>query len=389
MANEPPADDALTTLDDALWQLGVHDAHCHPTDTMDVVPEIPSRRIRTLTIMATRANDQQLVAQVARVYGVDVTGRDDKVTCRVVPSFGWHPWYSHLLLDDMNANTNGGATTLSKTEHYTAVLLGDPTDEFIATLPDPKPLSEFIAETRARLLEFPSALVGEVGIDRTFRLPHPPSAAPSPDGKRLTPYKVSLDHQRRVLEEQLRLAGALHRPASIHGVGAHGVLHDALAALFRGYERPIRSNRTRKRGPHDFEGDDPSDDEEETQKKGDPPFPPRICLHSFSAPPDFLKTWLSARIPAAVYFSFSRAINVGYGYDKFAEMLKMVPEDKLLVESDLHVASVEMERDLAVIVRKVASERGWELERTVTTLGRNWRRFVYGEDEGVDSSRQS
>ncbi|KAK6346837.1 hypothetical protein TWF696_006944 [Orbilia brochopaga] len=370
--------EGLTTLDDALWRLGIHDAHCHPTDSMDVVPEIPTRRIHTLTIMATRAEDQDLVAQVARSYGVDAAADstdDSNRTCRVVPSFGWHPWYSHLLLDDMN---NNGDTPASKTAHYTAVLTGEPTDEFIATLPDPTPLSTFIAATRQRLLAFPSALVGEVGIDRTFRLPYPPAAIPA-SGKRLSPYKVSLDHQRRILEEQLRLAGALHRPASIHGVSAHGVLHEVFTSLFRGHEKPLRSKRTQKRGPHDFEGDD-SDEDADNKKKGDPPFPPRICLHSFSAPPDFLNSWLDARIPAQVYFSFSRAINVGYGYEKFAEMLRLVPEEKLLVESDLHVASEQMERDLAVIVRKIAAERGWELEKTVKTVGRNWRRFVYGED---------
>ncbi|KAF3917343.1 hypothetical protein ABW21_db0201139 [Orbilia brochopaga] len=388
------ADDSeITTLDDALWRIGVHDAHCHPTDTMDIVPQIPSRRIHTLTIMATRAEDQALVAQVAREYGVDATttttssndNDGSSRTCRVVPSFGWHPWYTHLLLDDMSTDTTTVIKT--KTEHYASVLTGDPTPDFIDSLPDPTPLSSFIASTRERLLEFSSALVGEVGIDRTFRLPYPDTAIPA-SGKKLSPYKVTLDHQRRILEHQLRLAGELNRPASLHGVGAHGVLHDVLSSLFRGYEKPIRSKRTQKRGPHDFAGDESSDsDSEEKKTKGPPPFPPRICLHSFSAPPDFLNTWLSERIPAQVFFSFSRAINVGYGYDKFSEMLRAVPERQLLVESDLHVASEQMEQDLAVIIRKIAGEKGWELERTVRVVGKNWRRFVYGDDgEGGESN---
>ncbi|KAF3904838.1 hypothetical protein ABW20_dc0105387 [Dactylellina cionopaga] len=365
---------ADSTLDDSLWSLGVHDAHCHPTDTMAVVPEIPTRKIRTLTIMATKASDQELVAQVARDYGVDRPSEDsDSTTCRVVPSFGWHPWFSHLLLDDMKDGAGRAGTKLSKAEHYASVLSNEPTEEFIATLPEPKPLSEFISETRKYLEEFPSALVGEIGLDRTFRLPN---ASSGPDEKRLSPHKVDMDHQKRVLEEQLRLAGEMNRAASIHGVGAHGVLYDSFASLFKGHEKVIRSKRTQRRGPYDFEGDEDSDDD-----SGPKPFPPRICLHSFSASPDFIGTWLNPKIPAKMYFSFSKAVNVEYEYKKFSEMLKVVPEGKLLVESDLHVASIEMEQHLAFIIHKVAQDRGWELEKTVKLLGENWKNFVYGETD--------
>ncbi|KAK6525676.1 hypothetical protein TWF281_010728 [Arthrobotrys megalospora] len=355
-------DDALDeTLDDSLWSLGIYDAHCHPTDTMDVVPEIPKRKIQVLTIMATKAEDQELVAQVAREY-----------PDRVVPSFGWHPWFSHRLWDDMKAG--GSDITISKKEHYQSVLTNEPTEEFIETLPEPKPLSQFIAETRNYLEEFPSALVGEVGLDRTFRLPNPASLI-GPDDKKLSPHKVQMDHQRRILEEQLRLAGEMDRPASVHGVGAHGVLHDSFSSLFKGFEKVVRSKRTQKRGPHDFEGDEDSDVED----KGPKPFPPRICLHSFSAPPDFIKTWLNPKIPATIYFSFSQAINVGYGYEKFAEMLGLVPEDRLLVESDLHIASIDMERHLAGIIHRVSRERRWDPSKTVQTVGKNWISFVYGD----------
>ena len=397
---------------DYPWDIGVYDAHCHPTDTMASIAEIPQMKARTLTVMSTRGEDQDLVYQTAESFASSQKEEGGEREQRILPCFGWHPWFSYQLLDDTNTNTNPEDDHETKIAHYRKVLTPSPNPDqdetsarFISTLPSPKPLSRFIAETRTRVLSshHPAALVGEIGLDRTFRLPNSwtqqdinsrdSQITPgSREGRTLSPYRVHLDHQKAVLRAQLNLAGELGRPVSLHSVQAHGAVFDLLKELWTGYERKVPTRRERRRRYSVAGAHDESDAEEEKTKakqkqeeevkekeKKTLPFPPRICMHSYSGPVNPLHQFLHPSNPSDVYFSFSNVINFsGPSAQKVIEVVKTLPDDRLLVESDMHTAGPVMDELLEDVVRQICEIRGWPLEQGVRRLGDNWKRFVYG-----------
>lgn len=437
--------------DDFPWHIGVCDAHCHPTDTMSSFASIGSMRARALTIMATRSQDQDLVASAAAKNPIQdrsvlASPAQQDTPDKIIPSFGWHPWFSHQLYDDTEASNSSNSSTPNppsfssssdqhKTQHYRAVLSPEPDDAFIASLPDPIPLSTFLADTRRRVLDAGgTALVGEVGLDKAFRLPWPwgkketaaATTAPAEDtsseagasipppprdetltpggreGRMLSPHHVKMAHQVRVLQAQLRLAGGLGVAASMHGVQAHGVLFDALAVLWKGHEREVVSRKKQKMvatGAEDFSsdesegegeewwgeegGDAPSQPAKVKGKKKDykpKPFPPRVCLHSYSGSPQMMQQYLHPASPVQTFFSFSTVINLSTagGESKFADVIRACPDDRLLVESDLHCAGEEMDRVLENISRRVCEVKGWSLEEGLARIRRNYEEFIFG-----------
>jgi Tat protein secretion system quality control protein TatD with DNase activity len=403
-------------MDPFPWGAGVFDAHCHPTDTMaSATAQIPKMKARAMTIMATRSQDQELVANVAALLGVESresmeassSNAGDQVSTRVLPSFGWHPWFSYQLYDDTGAGSDisakeaGTLTEIDATAHYTAVLTPSPPQDFIASLPKPTLLSSFIAETRARLLSHPLALVGEIGLDKAFRLPDKwtESREASRDttltpggreGRLLSPHHVLMAHQIAVLKAQLALAGELGRPVSVHGVQAHGVLHDALASTWKGYELEVIGRRKRRmvaEGAEDFSSASEDEDDEDAppsskkRPKGPgQPFPPRVCLHSFSGSAQVLRQYMNPAVPAKMFVSFSSVVNFSTpsGSAKSEEVIRAAPDDRILVESDLHIAGEEMDTLLEEMYRKVCEIKGWEIKYGVERIGKNFRDFVFG-----------
>ncbi|KAH9880528.1 hypothetical protein IAQ61_000821 [Plenodomus lingam] len=419
------------------WHLGVYDAHCHPTDTMSSMDKLVNMKARVLTVMATRAEDQHLVLATAEKHGIR-SSEPSKWTRqeRILPCFGWHPWFAHQMYisdddDDNNNNNNNNnnndntndqeapksLTGEAKISHYHSILQPShptPTEAdraIFLSLPDPTPFSTFLARTRAHLQRHPTALIGEIGLDRSFRIPEPWALVPSSwetrdnrltvggrEGRRLTPFRCSLQHQKRVFRLQLQLAGEMGRAVSVHGVQAHGVLLECLQEGWRGWEKKVVSKRERKdrerKNREMCQTRDGSFQESLSHQHNPntnstntkPPFPPRICLHSYSGSPSTFKQYLHPTIPAHIFVSFSTAINLGDALHQptpsaFESLVQTVPDHMLLVESDLDRAGPDIDVRLEDMVRRLCEVKGWGVEEGVRRLGENWRAFALGEDE--------
>ncbi|KAF7544877.1 hypothetical protein G7046_g9691 [Stylonectria norvegica] len=180
------------------------------------------------------------------------------------------------------------------------------------------------------------------------------------------------------MHAHLALAGELGRPVSVHGVQAHGVLYETLAACWKGHELEVMTRRKRRLAAEGAEED--SSDGEDEPVVGGKPYPPRICLHSFSAGSEVLRQYLHREIPARIYVSFSSAINLStdHGRAKVDDVLHTLPDNRVLVESDLHIAGEDMDRALEDMYRKVCEVKGWGLEEGVKRIAQNYEDFIFG-----------
>lgn len=184
-------------------------------------------------------------------------------------------------------------------------------------------------ELRALLETLPSAIVGEIGLDRV--------AVPLDENGRATGEPVDYENQLKCFELQLDIATELHRPVAVHCVRAFGDVFDML--------------------------------------RGRTENPPRILMHSFGGTAGYLTSLVKMKtFGNRFYFGFSKVVNLAS--PKTRQVIQHVPHDKLLIESDL-VDSGEAEKDLRAMLLFVAETKGWSVSETARITRENAERF-YG-----------
>ncbi|KAF9486579.1 Metallo-dependent hydrolase [Pholiota conissans] len=318
------------------------DAHCHPTDAPEGISDASMAQLDiTICAMASVESDQSKVRDLALRF-------PDKV----VPCFGYHPWVSHLI------STTPSTSATTNEAHYRTLFLptADQETQFqtlLATLPTPRPLPTILTELRSNLLAFPNAMLGEVGLDRAFRVPVDFFASP----RVLTPFHIPLAHQLAVLEAQMDVAVELGRNVSVHSVKAQQATIDLLAGMRTRYgERWSKIS---------------------------------VDMHScgFSA-----QSWRDVeKKHENVFLSLSTVINSSHG--NYRSLIAACSPDRLLVESDYN--NIDMcTRQTWDMVKIIAEIRGWHIESkewvgdansepeetwgVVRRLEKNWRRFRDG-----------
>lgn len=143
-------------------------------------------------------------------------------------------------------------------------------EALLPSLPIPTPLRVILAELRTNLKAHPRALLGEVGIDKSFKLPSSPagytrdpavrgtellkaedsSHALGLRGRGLTSLATPLSHQLAILTAQVEVAIQLERNVSFHSVRAGGATlewFNEMATRFPSSKAPTRSKRQVKR----------------------------------------------------------------------------------------------------------------------------------------------
>lgn len=185
----------------------------------------------------------------------------------------------------------------------------------------------WVDDLRARLARHPRAAVGEIGLDGQW-------VPPGLDG-------VQSEAQRAVFETQLALAVELQRPVSMHCVKAYGEVFDSL------------------------------------RKQGSPAQVP-VYFHSFGGKEGMLDSLLKMKPggPASggdIYFGFSAAVNLRS--PKTRAVMAAVPDERILLESDLEGPSADVQADLAQMLGVIAEAKGWSEEEAARVTTANARRF--------------
>lgn len=318
------------------------DAHCHAHDDRENLQLISELKTGHITLMGVRQDDWDIVSKVAKEC-------NQKQENKCIPSFGVHPWFSHFLMVQEENDIE---------QHYKRILTSKDTNELEDMLKALNQLPTFTYDVwynnlRQHLLDHPKALVGEVGIDKAAKLL--PGGSIAWHGVKPTSVQCSVEHQMLIFDIQCKLARELNRGISVHCVQGQGPLFNYLKAQSNQFS--TRKLKLLKEKPNTL----------------------RMCLHSYGGAPGSIKQFLELK-GFRIYVSFSVGINARMTpAPKLQELIRAVPEDRLLIESDLDSPKA-LDACMVDIVQIVAEARQWSIAKVVEVTHQNWIRFQLDDD---------
>lgn len=311
----------------------VADSHCHidvtctredAERTADAIAQDTKFRDGFFSVMTTYNGDRELLEVLFHRLG--------SAQNKLLPYWGVHPWYSHLFtfskLQDKDREN-------WKASHYNLVLHPKPSPELLKALPEPIEMEQYLQQLRKSIIECTPPHgkfgIGEIGLDKLFRVPSTgyfgSQATISSGSPRLSQSKVTIEHQKDILQCQLLLSEELSAPVSIHCVKAHGILYSAM---------------------ENYQG-------------------PTVILHSYTGSLDQAKMWVRKckKLDQQLFFSFSQWIN-GQKDEQLQQLMSDLDDEHILLESDVSIDRYDLDKYKRDHIEKIA---------TTIKAARNWNDY--------------
>mmetsp|Transcript_18518 Transcript_18518/g.26071 ORF Transcript_18518/g.26071 Transcript_18518/m.26071 type:complete len:441 (-) Transcript_18518:93-1415(-) len=307
---------------------------------------IKDRTIYGMGLMSTQPRDFPIVDALSR----KLEHMHDGNVC-VVRNYGVHPWFLHEAdAEFQNLNLSTSKPIQNETDEPTE--RNGTSDEFIASK------FSWFPYLRECLQNDESACVGEIGLDSIRYDPH--TRMPH----------TCIDRQVQAMEAQLHLAADLHRPVSIHAVGAWGRLFDVFRDVKK--TRQILRKNIKRKGEvkkckvldRNRDIETPSHDKLEDNLPL--VLPPKIYFHAFggkAAIVDQLEAIF--RDVSETYYGFAPIVN--FRSPKTVDVIQKVGINRLVLESDLedyHGVSTDLDKNVKFVASALNLSEEIVLEQT-------------------------
>ena len=192
------------------------------------------------------------------------------------------------------------------------------------------------------------SIVGECGLDRVAKTKETGA--------------TEWDTQLQVFYEQMQVAAELQRPVSLHCVRGHSFVYEWL----RNQEKEPEKERQAKN----------QEESNASTTQTLSPYPPSLAFHSYTGSSEMATSLLRLpQVGKSVYFGFSASVNLKtiHTESKCREVLRTLPPDRILLESDLDKKEAvpgAMTRICDFVAQSIGMEKTALMELTTSNAAR-------------------